>query len=101
MPRKTRTARLVGALGLAQEDAELMQLDVSERGELGHHVVPGFRRVRDVRGEELRPLTALSDRGEVRGAEVRAARAEIRVTRGAAGAREDGRAGDGVLVVGE
>src|SRR6478672_1504960 len=102
MPRKTRTSRrLLGALGFAQEDAELMQLHVSERRELRHHVVAGLRRVGDVRREKLRSLAALADRREVGRAEVRATGAEIRVAGGAAGAGEDRRACDRVLVVSE
>src|SRR5213075_2402844 len=99
MPRKTRMARLLRAFGFAQEDAELMQLRLSERGELRHHVVAGLGRVGDVGREEVGPLPALADRRQVRRAEVRAAGAEIRVARGATRAREHGRAGDRLLVV--
>src|SRR5262245_37299485 len=76
MPRKTRIALLVRALGLAQEDSELVQLRLPERCELRHHVVAGLGRVRDVGREEIRPLPALADRREVRRTEVRAAGAE-------------------------
>src|SRR5947207_15717118 len=76
MPRKTRMALLFRALGLAQEDAELMQLRLPERGELRHHVVPRLRRVGHVSREEVGALAALADCREVGRPEVRAAGAE-------------------------
>src|SRR2546423_14540513 len=99
MPRKTRTGRLFRALRLAQEDTQLVQLRLPERRELRHHVVARLGRVGDVVREEVGPLPALADRREVGGAEVRAARAEIGVTGGAPGGRENRRAGDRLLVV--
>src|SRR6476469_5807053 len=101
MPRKTRTAGLFRAFGFAQEHAELMQLQLSERGELRHHVVAELRRVCNVFGEEVRPLTALSDRRQVWCAEVGAAGAEVGVAGGTAGSRKDVGPGDGVRIVGE
>src|SRR3954447_23971551 len=99
MPRKTRTARLFRAFGRVQERAELVELLVAERSELRHHVVAELRRVLDVRGEALDAAPALADRGQVRRAEVGAARAEVRVARSAPRAGEDGCARDRVLVV--
>src|SRR4249919_2758348 len=101
MPRKTRTAGLFRAFGFAQEHAELLQLLLSERGELRHHVVAELRRVCNVFGEEVRPLTALCDRRQVGCAEVGAAGAEVGVAGSAAGARKDLGPGDGVWIVGE
>src|SRR4051794_771928 len=101
MPRKTRTAGLFRAFGGAQEHAELMQLLLSERAELRHHVVAELRRVRNVLGEEVRSLTVLSDRRQVRCAEIGAAGAEVGVARSAPGARKDLGPGDGFRIVGE
>src|SRR5262245_22054043 len=99
--RAEPTRLLLRALRLAQEDAELMQLRLPEGCELGHHVVPGLRRVGHVAREEVRSLPALADRREVGRAEVRAPGAEVGVARGTARAREHGRTGNRVLVVGE
>src|SRR5881394_2704066 len=78
-----------------------MELRLSERGELRHHVVARLGRVGDVGREEVGSLTALADRRQVWRAEVRAAGAEICMARSAPGACEDRRAGDRLLVVGE
>src|SRR3954471_5620828 len=98
MPRKTRTARLFRALGRVQERAELVELLVAERSELRHHVVAELRRVLDVGGESVDAAPTLADRGQVRCAEIRAARAEIRMAGSAARAGEDGCTRDRLLV---
>src|SRR3954452_21532094 len=99
MPTKMRKAPLLRALRRIQKLPELVELLIAESRELRHHVVAGLGRVRDVVGESLHAEAALADGREVRRAEVRAAGPEIRVTCGAAGAGEDDRAGDSVLVV--
>src|SRR3954464_5552882 len=101
MPRKTRTAGLFRAFGFAQEHAELIQLLLSERAELRHHVVAELRRVCNVLGEEVRSLTVLSDRRQIWCAKIGTAGAEVGVARGATGAREDLGSGDGVRIIGE
>src|SRR6476620_5096581 len=100
MPRKTRTAGLFRALGSVEECRELRELLVVE-AELRHHVVAVLGWVADVAHEEvlraaLRPLGA-----EVWRALVRAAGAQVRMTGRAAGAREDLRTRDRLLVVRE
>src|SRR5438309_1287897 len=99
MPRKTRTRRLLGALRHGQEDADVVDvLRATEVPELRHDVVAELARVGDVAREELRPLSDLADRRQVRRAEVRGAGAEVGVARGAARLREELRAGHGLRV---
>src|SRR5438876_8467197 len=102
MPRKTRTRRLLGALRHGQEDADVVDvLRATEVPELRHDVVAELARVGDVARKELRPLADLANRGQVGGAEVRGAGAEVRVAGGAVGPREELGSGDGLWVVGE
>src|SRR5262245_44867534 len=87
MPRKTRTPPLAGGLPAAlrggQERRDLLQLLVVEaaavlRAEDRHHVVAELTRVGDVLREE-RGVVGLADLGQVGRAEVRRARARVRV----------------------
>src|SRR6476646_11151265 len=99
MPRKMRKAPLLRALRRIQKLPELVELLIAESRELRHHVVAGLGWVLDVVGESRHAEAALADGREVRRPEVRATGPEVRVARSAAGAREDYRTGDGVLVV--
>src|SRR5205085_2557163 len=102
MPRKTRTPALLGPLRDREEDADVVDVLLApEVAEDRHDVVPELARVGDVAREERRPLADLPDRGQVGRAEVRGARAEVRVAGRAARLGEELGAGDGLRVPGE
>src|SRR3954453_2131166 len=85
-PRK-RGRRLLLALGLGQEVADLGELRVGQAlTEDGHDRVAVLAGIRDVVGEELGALAALADRGQIRCAVVHGAVAVVAVTGEAAGA---------------
>src|SRR5438876_10366825 len=95
-----RTAGLFRALGGEEERGQLGELLVVET-ELRHDVVTEFRRVADVLHEELLVAPLRPFGAEIGRALVRAARTEIRVTRGATRAGEDLRTGERVGVPGK
>src|SRR5437879_598330 len=98
MPRKTCTSRfLLLPLGGLEEDRELAQVRVAERCELWHRRARGHAgRTLEVPDLEVDPEVLRADGGQVGRTEVRGADAVVGVARGAAGAREELRARDGV-----
>src|SRR6266545_5260484 len=91
MPRKMRIASLAAVLRFREELPQLVEIVLAEVLELRHHVVPELRGIRDIALEEVLVLR-LPDRGEIRCADVRGARAEVRVALQAADLGEDLRA---------